>query len=182
MTKHARQIHQIRQIWPNAPNIEFGIRIWTSQIWSSGVSLKRSCKMQLRFIDLMSKERKSVTECDRGRPLILTTTELALKKLSKENEHFAVRLTVSSYPPAYGHFVVNFFCLLYDSMWVDFTPEKSFSYKYKNSQLFLTVAAALSHFISLYAFFVSLTLKHLTLCYTAIQTFFDRAAASSIEE
>ena len=53
--------------------------------------------------------------------------------------------------PPYGQFFVNnffgvFFILDYDSMCseMDFTPEKSFSSNYKNSQLLLTAAAALS--------------------------------------
>ena len=48
---------QIRaQIRPNTPNTVFGVGIYYlgSQIWPSGVSLKRSCKMQLRRIDLVS--------------------------------------------------------------------------------------------------------------------------------
>ena len=39
------------------PNTVFGriwACIWACQIWSSGVSLKRSCKMQFRRIDLVS--------------------------------------------------------------------------------------------------------------------------------
>ena len=63
-----------------------------------------------------------------------------------------VRLTISDYPPPspYGqHFVQNFlgvFILDYDSMCseMDFTPEKSISSNYKNSQLLLTATAALS--------------------------------------
>ena len=63
-----------------------------------------------------------------------------------------VRLTVSvQNPPSYGQlfvkfFWVCFFILDYDSMCseMDFTPEKSFSYDYKNSQLLLTATAALS--------------------------------------
>ena len=39
---------------PNTPNTVFGARIWARQIWSSGVFLKRSCKMQFRRIDLAS--------------------------------------------------------------------------------------------------------------------------------
>ena len=35
------------QIWPN-------VHIWARQIWSSGVSLRRSCKMQFRYVDLRS--------------------------------------------------------------------------------------------------------------------------------
>ena len=42
------------QILPNAPNTVFGAHIWERKIWSSGVSLKRSCKMQFRRIDLVS--------------------------------------------------------------------------------------------------------------------------------
>ena len=41
---------QICQIWPNMLNMH----IWPRQIWSSGVSLKRSCKMQFRRIGLRS--------------------------------------------------------------------------------------------------------------------------------
>ena len=37
------------------PNTLLGTHIWASQIWSNGVSLKRSCKMQFRHIDLVSK-------------------------------------------------------------------------------------------------------------------------------
>ena len=39
------------QLWPNTV---FGAHIWASQIWSSEVSLKRSCKMQFRRVDLVS--------------------------------------------------------------------------------------------------------------------------------
>ena len=45
---------------PRTPNMAkhanavFGSRIWASQIWLSGVSLKRSCKMHFRHIDLVS--------------------------------------------------------------------------------------------------------------------------------
>ena len=49
--KYACQIRQICQIQPNTV---FGARIWASQIWSSVVSLKRSCKMQFRHVDLVS--------------------------------------------------------------------------------------------------------------------------------
>ena len=45
---------QERQIWPNTPNAVFGLCIWASQIWLSGVSLKRSCKMQFRCVHLVS--------------------------------------------------------------------------------------------------------------------------------
>ena len=36
------------------PNTVFGAHIWTLQIWSSGVSLKRSCEMQFRRVGLRS--------------------------------------------------------------------------------------------------------------------------------
>ena len=47
---------------------------------------------------------------------------------------------------AFYEFLCVFFFLDYDSMCseMDFTPEKSFSSNYKNSQLLLTAAAALS--------------------------------------
>ena len=32
----------------------FGMRTWLRQLWSSGVSLERSCKMQFRRIDSVS--------------------------------------------------------------------------------------------------------------------------------
>ena len=32
------------------PNTVFGAHIWTLQIWSSGVSLKRSCEMQFKEV------------------------------------------------------------------------------------------------------------------------------------
>ena len=32
--------------WPNMPNMQIWARIWARQIWWSGVSRKRSCKMQ----------------------------------------------------------------------------------------------------------------------------------------
>ena len=44
------------------PNTVFGVfgciwaRIWACQIWSSGVSLKRSCKMQFSRVDLNSQK------------------------------------------------------------------------------------------------------------------------------
>ena len=41
---------RICQIWPNMPNMH----IWVRAIWSSGVSLKRSCKMQFRRVSLRS--------------------------------------------------------------------------------------------------------------------------------
>ena len=63
-------------------------------------------------------------------------------------KHFTVRLTVSV-PPPYGQLFVIFFfgvplTLYYDYKCseMDFTPEKSFSSKYKNSQLLLAAAAA----------------------------------------
>ena len=45
---------QICQIWPNMPNMHIWVHIWARKIWSSGVSLKRSCKMQFRRVDLRS--------------------------------------------------------------------------------------------------------------------------------
>ena len=45
---------QERQIWPITPNAVFGSRFWTSQLWLSGVSLKRSWKIQFRCVDLVS--------------------------------------------------------------------------------------------------------------------------------
>ena len=45
---------QICQIWPNMPNMHIWVHIWARKIWSSGVSLKRSCKMQFRRADLAS--------------------------------------------------------------------------------------------------------------------------------
>ena len=49
------QIHaQICQIWPNMPNMHIWVHIWARKIWSSGVSLKRSCKMQFRRVGLRS--------------------------------------------------------------------------------------------------------------------------------
>ena len=45
---------QICQIWPNMPNMHIWVQIWARAIWSSGVSLKRSCKMQFRRIGLRS--------------------------------------------------------------------------------------------------------------------------------
>ena len=36
------------------PNMHIWVHIWARQIWSSGVSLKRSCKMQFRRIGLRS--------------------------------------------------------------------------------------------------------------------------------
>ena len=41
---------KLDQIWPNMPNMH----IWVRQIWSSGVSLKRSCKKQFRRVGLRS--------------------------------------------------------------------------------------------------------------------------------
>ena len=47
---------QIRaQIRPNMPNTVFGVRIWARQIWSGGVSLKRSCKMQFRKVKIYNQ-------------------------------------------------------------------------------------------------------------------------------
>ena len=60
-----------------------------------------------------------------------------------KNGYFTVRLTVSIYPllpPSYSQLFLNFFMYLE----MDFRPEKSFSSNYKNSQLLLTAAAALS--------------------------------------
>ena len=72
-------------------------------------------------------------------------------RLVKKNGQFTVRLTVSIYPrPPYGQLFVIFLGVLltlyYDYMCseMDFTPEKSFSSNYKNSQLLLSAAAALS--------------------------------------
>ena len=45
---------QICQIWPNMPNMHIWVHIWARVIWSSGVSLKRSCKMQFRRVGLRS--------------------------------------------------------------------------------------------------------------------------------
>ena len=45
---------QICQIWPNMPNMHIWVHIWARAIWSSGVSLKRSCKMQFRRVGLRS--------------------------------------------------------------------------------------------------------------------------------
>ena len=45
---------QICQIWPNMPNMHIWVHIWARKIWSSGVSLKRSCKMQFRRVGLRS--------------------------------------------------------------------------------------------------------------------------------
>ena len=42
------------QIWPNMPNMHIWVHIWARKIWSSGVSLKRSCKMQFRRVGLRS--------------------------------------------------------------------------------------------------------------------------------
>ena len=48
-----------------APNTIFGIfchiwaHIWAHQIWSSGVSLKRSCKTQFRLVGVIGQEVKS---------------------------------------------------------------------------------------------------------------------------
>ena len=47
---HAQLRAQIR---PNTPNTVFGARIWACKIWSSGMSLKRSCKMQLKRVNLV---------------------------------------------------------------------------------------------------------------------------------
>ena len=44
-------------------------------------------------------------------------------------------------------FGVFFFYLRFTCSEMDFTPEKSFSFNYKNSQLFLTAAAALSQMV-----------------------------------
>ena len=49
---------QICQIWPNMPNmhiwVHIWVHIWARKIWSCGVSLKRSCKMQFRRVGLRS--------------------------------------------------------------------------------------------------------------------------------
>ena len=42
---------QICQIWPN---MHIWVLIWARDIWSSGVSLKRSCKMQFKRVVLRS--------------------------------------------------------------------------------------------------------------------------------
>ena len=42
------------QIWPIMSNMVIGAHICVRQIWSSRVSLERSCKMQFRRIDLAS--------------------------------------------------------------------------------------------------------------------------------
>ena len=68
----------------------------------------------------------------------------------KKSGYFTVRLTVSDYPtpPLTVSFLWNFFgvffILEYDSMCseMDFTPEKSCSSNYKNSQLLFTAATA----------------------------------------
>ena len=39
---------------PNMPNMHIWVHIWARAIWSSGVSLKRSCKMQFRRVGLRS--------------------------------------------------------------------------------------------------------------------------------
>ena len=73
-------------------------------------------------------------------PLLMTPS---LRQVVKKNEFFTVRLTVSIYPllpPSYSQLFLNFFMYLE----MDFRPEKSFSSNYKNSQLLLTAAAALS--------------------------------------
>ena len=51
-TKYAKygQMHQI---------LYLAYVFWASQLWLSGVSMKRSCKMQLRSIDLMSKKSEN---------------------------------------------------------------------------------------------------------------------------
>ena len=76
-----------------------------------------------------------------------------LREVVKKNGYFTNRLTVSIYPPpsllwsAFCEILFAMFSILdYDSMCseMDFTPEKSFSSNYKNSQLLLTAAAALS--------------------------------------
>ena len=45
---------QICQIWPNMPNMHIWVHIWAREIWSSGVSLKRSGKMQFKRVGLRS--------------------------------------------------------------------------------------------------------------------------------
>ena len=42
------------KIGPNMPNMHIWVHIWARKIWSSGVSLKRSCKMQFRRVGLRS--------------------------------------------------------------------------------------------------------------------------------
>ena len=53
-TKMAKILHYQCQIWPNMPNMHIWVHIWAGAIWSSGVSLKRSCKMQFRRVGLRS--------------------------------------------------------------------------------------------------------------------------------
>ena len=64
----------------------------------------------------------------------------------KKNGYFTVRLTVSVDAQLFVIFFGVLLTLYYDYMiyQMDFTPEKSFSSNYKNSQLLLTAAAALS--------------------------------------
>ena len=72
---------------------------------------------------------------------------------SKKNGYFAVRLTISVTPPPLLWSSLCEIFLVCFSSWImilsicselDFTPEKSFSSNYKNFQLLLTTAAALS--------------------------------------
>ena len=89
-----------------------------------------------------------------GQPDCKNTVFYDFSKGSRQkiSAYFTVRLTVrvNPRPPApysqFFVFFVFFFILDYDSMCseMDFTLEKSFSSNYKNSQLLLTAAAALS--------------------------------------
>ena len=51
------------QIWPNMPNMHIWVLIWARQIWSSGVPLKRSCKMQFRRVVFRSRGPSSQKLC-----------------------------------------------------------------------------------------------------------------------
>ena len=52
------------QIWPNMQNMHIWVLIWARQIWSSGVSLKRSCKKQFRRVGLRSIGPSSPKLCN----------------------------------------------------------------------------------------------------------------------
>ena len=53
-TKMAKILHYQCQVWPNMPNIHITVRILARYILSGWVSLKRSCKTQLRRVGLRS--------------------------------------------------------------------------------------------------------------------------------
>ena len=72
-----------------------------------------------------------------------------LEKNQKNSSFFRLTVSVDTQPPFGQRYVIFFgvvLTLYYDYMCseMNFTPEKSFSYNHTNSQLLLTVAAALS--------------------------------------